>query len=70
MSSDLVFSMCLFLILCCDTVIVQKSVYFEEEIGNTDVHHELIPAILCKYQASPINAISVRCLSVLLFSEG
>lgn len=37
--------------------------YFEEEIRNTDVHHELIPAILSKYQASPIRAISIRCLS-------
>lgn len=67
MSSDLVFSVCLFLILCCDTVIVQKSVYFEEEMGKPDVHHELILALLYKYQASPISAISIRCLSHATF---
>lgn len=67
MSSDLVFYMCLFLILCCDTVIVKKSVYFEEEIRNTDVEHKLIPAILYKYQASPISIISIRYLSRATF---
>lgn len=36
-------------------------------MGKPDVHHELILALLYKYQASPISAISIRCLSHATF---
>lgn len=58
------FSICHSLILCGDTITVQKQLHFEKEMENTQMHPmSWSQTLLYKHRTSTIVAVLIWCLS-------